>query len=153
MIETSILKHAPISDDDIAHVNDLLYELNPNLERFTREHINGLTESDENIIYVARYCGAIIGMVILVRSANAYSDRTGVIHKFVVEKAHRNKGVGVLLLSRVISIAKQSGVRELTLTAGIDRSEAIRIYESKQFGFINRGMLHEGYCKYHLALR
>lgn len=153
MIDTRILRSESLSDYDIIRLNALLRELNPNLERYTRKGIEALTASGENIIYVACQYGLIIGMVILLRDRECEGRYLGKIQKFIVHGKYQGQDVGKMLLSRVIGIARQSGVEELSLVARDHRSAARALYESPDIGFKNCGMLTEGLWNYKLRLR
>jgi len=132
MHDIHILTQYPISDEDVVRLNLLRTTLNETYEAITSTVIEALTESGNNIIFVARVQGHIVGMVVLKRSC-PHILRTGSITSFIVNEQHRCGGIGTQLLRRAVSVADQSGVTELTLRAGANRIEARRLYAKMGF--------------------
>ena len=66
-----------------------------------------------------------------------YSGRYLEVDNFVVDIAHRSRGIGKRLMDELVSIARAEGCRNLMLDAYLENSAGHRFYEHR--GFVKRG--------------
>ena len=90
---------------------------------------------------VAEGGGAVAGWA----SLNAFNPRAVYDHaadfSVYVERAARGKGVGRLLLARLIDLARGTGYHKMVLAALASNSAGVGLYESA--GFTRVGIYHE----------
>lgn len=125
--------------DDIEQVYKLLNELYDNkieYDIFAKKYNEVLKDKsfygiimEENSIIV----GVLISRIInrLVKSKDILF-----IDDLIVDKKHRNNGIGKLLLKNAIEYAKEQKCQTLELTSYIDNESAHKLYE--QIGFEKR---------------
>ena len=93
-----------------------------------------LEQPATGILLVARLDGAVIGMVnLLYTVSTALGARVAMLEDVVVAPAHRNRGVGSLLLRRALEEVVASGCRRVTLATDAHNTGAQRLYQ--RFGF------------------
>ncbi|MCI2779212.1 N-acetyltransferase family protein [Clostridium perfringens] len=87
--------------------------------------------------YVAEENGKVIGLGILMNHGNLRKKHVGVI-TLMVTSDYQNKGVGSLLMDKLISLSESLNVIRLELCVFRDNYKAINLY--KKFGFKEEGI-------------
>lgn len=87
--------------------------------------------------YVAEENGKVIGLGILMNHGNLRKKHVGVI-TLMVNSDYQNKGVGSLLMDKLISLSESLNVIRLELCVFRDNYKAINLY--KKFGFKEEGI-------------
>lgn len=87
--------------------------------------------------YVAEENGKVIGLGILMNHGNLRKKHVGVI-TLIVNSDYQNKGVGSLLMDKLISLSESLNVIRLELCVFRDNYKAINLY--KKFGFKEEGI-------------
>jgi GNAT superfamily N-acetyltransferase len=96
----------------------------------------GKIQAQQNrALLVAEMAGRIVGTVDWYLTPNlTHGGRPYItIENFVVDSAHRRRGVGTALLNAVIEEAKRAGCYKIQLQSDIRRGEAHRVYERAGF--------------------
>jgi len=75
----------------------------------------------------------LIGILTLRTSQRIKTKHNGHLVAMYVDKDHRRKGIGKLLIKKVISYAKNHGIMNLFLTVTSSNKEAIKLYEHMGF--------------------
>ena len=109
-----------------------LFSIEQDFEFDHDKHLAGLkmlcTDKDSYIL-VAESVGQVIGMCTLqILISTAEGDKVGLIEDMVIEAGSRHKGVGALLLERMSTRARKSGLKRLQLLADLDNSAAFEFY-------------------------
>ncbi|HHQ4317706.1 GNAT family N-acetyltransferase [Clostridium perfringens] len=87
--------------------------------------------------YVAEENGKVIGLGILMNHGNLRKKHVGVI-TLMVNSDYQNKGVGSLLMDKLINLSESLNVIRLELCVFRDNYKAINLY--KKFGFKEEGI-------------
>ncbi|HBJ6024369.1 TPA: GNAT family N-acetyltransferase [Clostridium perfringens] len=82
--------------------------------------------------YVAEENGKVIGLGILINHGNLRKKHVGVI-TLMVNSDYQNKGVGNLLMDKLINLSESLNIIRLELCVFRDNYKAINLY--KKFGF------------------
>ena len=84
--------------------------------------------------------GAWVGQTEIVPNKDFMGPNSRVIMNFNVLSEHRGKGLGKVLMSRILENEKQSGTKYLRLGVEIANEVAIKVYEGA--GFTRDGLLY-----------
>ena len=103
------------------------------LRRIKEEYIDNGGE-----FFVATINDRIIGMGALRKK----TDKTAEIKRMRVRPEFQGKGIGGLILDRLIERAKELGYKELILDTSIKQIAAQRLYESRGFKEDRRGYIY-----------
>lgn len=87
--------------------------------------------------YVAEENGKVIGLGILMNHVNLRKKHVGVI-TLMVNSDYQNKGVGSLLMDKLINLSESLNIIRLELCVFRDNYKAINLY--KKFGFKEEGI-------------
>ena len=87
--------------------------------------------------YVAEENGKVIGLGILMNHGNLRKKHVGVI-TLMVNSDYQNKGVGNLLMDKLINLSESLNIIRLELCVFRDNYKAINLY--KKFGFKEEGI-------------
>lgn len=87
--------------------------------------------------YVAEENGKVIGLGILMNHGNLRKKHVGVI-TLMVNSNYQNKGVGSLLMDKLINLSESINIIRLELCVFRDNYKAINLY--KKFGFKEEGI-------------
>ncbi len=94
-------------------------------------YLKSLENSRDEVMFVAKENGKIVGDAGLRREVRRMSHRGD--FGIAVVKIHRNKGVGSMLLKKIIAFAKENAFDIIDLQVRCDNLPAIHLYE--KFGF------------------
>ncbi len=124
-----------VTDDTIVQMNELLDELNPSLARITRETLHNSIADETSLLAIAEDedDGCILGMAMLTRSYRVNGERVGTLETVVVRRDHQRRGIAKGLVTKLLAIARQSGVSRVSLTSNDARIAAHRLYECLGF--------------------
>jgi RimJ/RimL family protein N-acetyltransferase len=107
---------------------------------FTRERVEGWTRNiDYNKVLAIV---AVTGDERIVATASLQFNPQEVLRHnaelgITVHDSYQNRGIGTALLSHLLGIAKERGIKKVHLTVRIDNERAIRLYS--KFGFKTEG--------------
>ena len=87
--------------------------------------------------YVAEENGKVIGLGILMNHGNLRKKHVGVI-TLMVNSDYQNKGIGSLLMDKLINLSESLNIIRLELCVFRDNYKAINLY--KKFGFKEEGL-------------
>ena len=87
--------------------------------------------------YVAEENGKVIGLGILMNHGNLRKKHVGVI-TLMVNSDYQNKGIGSLLMDKLINLSESLNIIRLELCVFRDNYKAINFY--KKFGFKEEGI-------------
>ncbi|WP_415334643.1 GNAT family N-acetyltransferase [Clostridium perfringens] len=87
--------------------------------------------------YVAEENGKVIGLGILMNHGNLRRKHVGVI-TLMVNSDYQNKGIGSLLMDKLINLSESLNIIKLELCVFRDNYKAINLY--KKFGFKEEGI-------------
>jgi len=97
-----------------------------------------LLESEDAIVFVARYNGKVVGMCsIQILISTAEGGKVGILEDLVVDRDFRCKGIGTKLLLEAERYCKENGLLRLSLLADKDNIRALEFYKSRGWKFTN----------------
>lgn len=105
-----------------------------------------LKQSKNNPIIVADYNGIAVGFGTYGQFREKIGYQYTVEHSVYVANEHTEKGIGKLLLTELIRLAKQDGIH--VMIGGIDAENADSIAFHKKFGFVENGIIKEAGFKF-----
>ncbi|MGI6853037.1 N-acetyltransferase family protein [Mesorhizobium sp. 1B3] len=100
-----------------------------------------------NSVFVAFDGERPIGLMGLMRERSSKMAHRATVVMVYVQKSHRGTGVSTKLLDKLITYARENGIRQLELSASVENPAALRFYRNEGFreiGRIRGGFLHEG---------
>lgn len=113
--------HKPFAGD-LAAINKLLRELNVSAPKLTFERLQKICVAPNMHLFVMRgETKSIIGMATL-EIAETLMGTYGYAHDVVVSQAYRGKGLGKMLMEKLIATAKELGCRHIDLTSNPKRN-------------------------------
>jgi len=89
--------------------------------------------SDERRVFVAEFEGRVLGWTSIEVVDHFYIDVFAEVSGFVVDEAHRGKGIGHALMAEAERWTVEKGLSSLRLKTNIIRTEAHHFYESMGF--------------------
>ena len=149
MTQTINIRPATIGDlDAVAAVERRCF---PEDEAFSRRQLRYLLEHAEGASYVACRGQEVVGYITLLTRRTARNLR---IYSVAVDPAARGCGAGQALIDAAVALARQLGLREVTLEVRTDNDAAIRLYTRSGFrpGKLLRGYYHDGADARRMAL-
>ena len=136
MAEISVREVVAVDGDEYDGVLRLLPQLSASADRLTPQDFAELVAAPATRLLIASSpAGEVVGMltVVLVRIPTGVSAH---VEDVVVDQDARGQGVGRLLMSRAIEVAREANARHLDLTSRPTRLAANSLYQS--LGFATR---------------
>jgi ribosomal protein S18 acetylase RimI-like enzyme len=104
-----------------------------------------LAPDSDRILLGAFQTDTLIGIVGLTRETGIKEQHRAFIRSMFVNRAHRGKGIGQLLIGEAIAIANtMPGLRQITLGVTASNAAALSLYQRN--GFLEYGRLPESLC-------
>lgn len=133
--------------DDIPHLCELLnllFSQEADFQPDVEKQSSGLREIIRNpevgSILVLRDASTVAGMVnILYTVSTACGGRVAIVEDMIVRPENRGRGMGSLLLSRAVEVAKAADCLRITLLTDRTNDSAISFY--KRHGFVASEMI------------
>jgi len=127
------LSHNNLQSGDEDRIRELFQQLS---SRKT-QNIQDLLSDPKNNIHLAciREGKTIIGMASL-STYKVVSGNKGWIEDVVVDRDHRGKGIGKLLIQYLMDLGKELGLTEIFLFTEEEKKAAIHLYE--KLGFVQK---------------
>jgi putative acetyltransferase len=129
-LSTTISIETPLSDDIralVSELSDLLLSLTPAeaCHHLTAEQMAG----ERTSVFVAR----VDGVVAACGALHRHGGDIGEVKRMYTRPDFQGRGLGAQILSRIIDLAAEEGLRELVLETGWNYEAARHLYE--RFGF------------------
>lgn len=122
-------------ETDIKQLTNLLNQLFSIEEDYIfdeKKHEKGLKlliKSENNIVLVAQYNSKVIGMLTAQTTISTVEGTiTALLEDMIVDKDHRNKGIGKLLMKNIETWANQKNITRLQLLADKTNNRALEFY-------------------------
>ena len=113
-----------------------IFKTKRDIESYYFKFVKKLIRSKNGQIFVAQAEDKLVGHIIveITKLPPIYvHDKEAHVHEIYVEKNHRKKGIGSMLLGAANSWAKGKRIFSLGLTVNVRNKEAFSLY--KEFGF------------------
>ncbi|HHD2754377.1 TPA: N-acetyltransferase family protein [Clostridium perfringens] len=104
-------------------------------EELIKEKI--INRGENQYWYVAEEAGKVVGLGILMNHDNLRKRHVAAI-TLMVNSEYQNKGIGSLLMKKLISLSENLNIIRLELCVFRDNYKAINLY--KKFGFVEEGI-------------
>lgn len=104
-------------------------------EELIKEKI--INRGENQYWYVAEEAGKVVGLGILMNHVNLRKRHVAAI-TLMVNSEYQNKGIGSLLMKKLISLSENLNIIRLELCVFRDNYKAINLY--KKFGFVEEGI-------------
>lgn len=125
----------PVGIADSRAVAQLSAELGYPVDVATmEERIRSLAGSPDRATYAACSDGAVVAWIDVFEAHHLQSGASAEIGGLVVSEAHRNAGVGALLLLRAEQWARERGLANMIVRSRITREAAHRFYLRHGYG-------------------
>lgn len=128
-------KVSEVTDELNSVLQQLIPQLSANKTAPSRDELTALVNSESSILLIARYPdehAPIAGMLTLA----IYRVPTGlrsIVEDVVVDENMRRHGIGEALVLHAIALAREAGVRGVSLTSNPKREAANHLYQSMGF--------------------
>jgi GNAT superfamily N-acetyltransferase len=131
----------PIRDGDTEAISEALRELG------TPDHTDrGLERQNEGLgaFLIAWLDGEAVGYITAhwrasPQSPEAWLDgETAYFEDFIVVKEHRDRGIGTAIMASAEAMARERGLRRMTIGVGVENDGARRLYE--RLGYADAGL-------------
>jgi predicted N-acetyltransferase YhbS len=123
-----------VVEDDFHHIYLLSQELGYEYdEQKVKKRIKYILKNTKDIIFVAEQGNEVIGYIHGSPYELLFEDSLVNILGLIVNKQHRNLGVGGNLIEKLESWAKENGFSGVRLVSGADRLNAHKFYESHEY--------------------
>lgn len=125
-------KLAAADKKSLREINNLLPQLSTSAKRLSYRDFKKIVHDKNNLFFVVRDEVKIIGMglAVFIRTPRGLRAR---IEDVVIDRTHRRKSLGSLLVRRLVSEIKKRGALWIELTSRKDRIGANQFY--KKLGF------------------
>jgi ribosomal protein S18 acetylase RimI-like enzyme len=122
----------------IKDYDDLLASLHMT-ESYTHipDRIRDICESDTSSLYLSKIAMSAVGMAILVHPYKTFEHSTAVIEDVAVKSGYKGYGIGNLLISTLITDAKEMGASRIELHSNKKRTAARSLYAKHGFNQID----------------
>jgi len=130
-----LMEPTEITDELYSAISYMVKQLSPKAPPPKKLELTNMIKSDSTRLILAKNEQGVVGLLTLV----IFQTPTGMrawIEDFVVDKHHRRKGIGEILLEYAIQLAKDAGARTVDLTSRPSREAAIQLY--RKMGFKTR---------------
>jgi L-phenylalanine/L-methionine N-acetyltransferase len=137
-------RKAMLSDFDFVYKMFMHPIINPHLlyEQMDTENFKPIFEKliVQDILYVFEENNIAVGMFKLV-PLTYRAAHVAYLGSFAIDPKQAGKGLGTKMLLAVIELAKQTGIKRIELSAGVQNKNAITLY--KKCGFEEEGILRK----------
>lgn len=137
-------RKATITDFDFIFYMFMHPQVNPHLlyEQMSAESFNPIFEKliAADILYVFEDNNERVGMFKLVPQTYR-AGHVAYLGSFAIDSKQAGKGLGTKMLMTIIELAKQTGIKRIELSAGVQNTNAITLY--KKCGFEEEGILRK----------
>ncbi len=121
----------------------LLEQLTDKKVNFSMDYFSSIVQSENSILYGAFEKDELIGILALV-IVNIPTGKQLRIEDVVIDKTHRGKGVGELLMLEAVNKAKKLKISKISLTSNPSRISANKLYQKLGFKLRNtNAYVHE----------
>lgn len=132
-IQVEVLTTA--SPEDVAALARLLPQVSARAAPLTAERVAAVLEGGATRVIVARCDERVVGMALLLLRTT-FSGASGYVDEVAVDTLFRGRGIGKRLITYVLRVASDLGLRFVDLTSRDSRVEANGLYQS--VGFVKR---------------
>ena len=129
---SDIVQLTSVDEKSLSEVNALLRQLSSMDRECSLSYVQRVLESPETEVWVAKENGTIIGMAALVLTLKP-GGIVGRVEDVVVEEGQRGKGIGRLLMGKLIERGKLRGAAALHLSSRHSRTAANALYQKLGF--------------------
>jgi L-phenylalanine/L-methionine N-acetyltransferase len=137
-------RKASLNDFDFIFYMYMHPTVNPHLlyEQMDAESFKPVFEKliASDILYVFEDNNEQVGMFKLIPQTYR-SAHVAYLGSFAIDPTFTGKGLGTKMLITIIELAKQTGIKRIELSAGVQNKNAIALY--KKCGFENEGILRK----------
>jgi ribosomal protein S18 acetylase RimI-like enzyme len=130
-VAVSVLEDA--GPDDVDAIGRLLAQVSSRPgPPVTAERVREVLRAPATTVLVARLDGKVIGMASLL-TLTTFAGGSGYVEEVAVDSAVRGKGAGRALMTALLEMARQQGIRFVDLTSRPAREAANALYRSVGF--------------------
>jgi len=130
--EISILTDDTADADAIAAIAGLLRQVSGSSSPLTEERARHVLGAPSTSVLVARVEKQIVGMALLL-ALTTFAGGSGYVEEVVVDSAARGQHIGAALMTALLELAAQKGMRFVDLTSRRARGPANALYQSLGF--------------------
>lgn len=130
--------------DEICNLLEVLFNMEEEFEPDRIKQKKGVEMIIKNpnigFIVVIKDCGKIFGMVNILYTVSTFiGDKSAILEDMIIEERYRDIGYGTKLIQRSLIIAKEKGIKRVTLLTDENNYSAEKFYIKN--GFIKSNMM------------
>lgn len=129
MIDASITELE--TEDEWLQGLSVLKQLRPHLTETSLLNYRTEMQSEGYRLFAAAVGDEIVSITGVVVNTNFYDGRHVYVYDLVTDAGHRSRGYGRELLEFVMKWGKDNGCETVTLSSGLQRTDAHRFYEER----------------------
>lgn len=130
--DISILTSGNADGDAVAAIGRLLRQVSSSAPALTERRARQVLAAPSTSVLVARVDGQIVGMALLL-TLTTFAGGSGYVEEVAVDDAVRGQHVGTALMTALLDLAAQEGMRFVDLTSRPAREAANALYRSVGF--------------------
>ncbi len=132
------MKIRKLKSDDESQLLKLFAELTTSPINLNIQEV--INDKNCHAIVLENKIGEIVGFAALTTFIVPTKGRVGKIEDVIIRETFRGKGLGSKLLDKLIEIAKEKGIVNITLTSNPSRIIARNLYQKKGFILLETGV-------------
>ena len=130
--------------DEICNLLEILFNMEEEFEPDRIKQKKGVEMIIKNpnigFIVVIKDCGKIFGMVNILYTVSTFiGEKSAILEDMIIEERYRDIGYGTKLIQRSLIIAKEKGIKRVTLLTDENNYSAEKFYIKN--GFIKSNMM------------
>ena len=130
--------------DEICNLLEILFNMEEEFEPDRIKQKKGVEMIIKNpnigFIVVIKDCGTIFGMVNILYTVSTFiGEKSAILEDMIIEERYRDIGYGTKLIQRSLIIAKEKGIKRVTLLTDENNYSAEKFYIKN--GFIKSNMM------------
>ena len=136
-MKIELLTHQQVNDALQNKITNLYNQLNDSIKQLSLHQI--LVENRNLIFVLCTDDDEVVGIA-LMATYQVISGHKGMIEDVVVDQRHRGKGIGRMLMEKLLQEGRNRELDEILLFSGHHRTPAINLYKSLGFQLKNSGL-------------
>ena len=136
-MKIELLTHQQVNDTLQNKITKLYYQLNDSIKQLS---LSQILEENRNLIFALCSDDDEVVGIAMMATYRVISGHKGMIEDVVVDQRHRGKGIGRMLMEKLLQEGRNRELDEILLFSGHHRTPAINLYKSLGFQLKDSGL-------------